>query len=711
MYVAGYCNGCGPNGSNAWRIEKRSLSTGALDPNFGTSGVVVSDPTINEDQLNAIAIDSTSMYVAGYCNGCGPNGDYAWRIEKRSLSTGALDPNFGTSGVVVSDPTTSTDVTRAIAIDSTSMYVAGYCTGCGPNGSRAWRIEKRSLSTGALDPNFGTSGVVVSDPTINEDQPIAIAIDSTSMYVAGYCNGCGLNGSLAWRIEKRSLSTGALDPNFGTSGVVVSDPTTSTDVANAIAIDSTSMYVAGYCTGCGPNGSSAWRIEKRSESNGQSLWQASPLANQDTPATLAAANDPFRLRMDIHIGPNSLATSSASFDLQFAQKSGTCDTSFSGENYEYITGSTTIAFHDNPFVVDGADLGTSANDPVHSNHTNRSQTYEEANPFTNSISSIASGDDGLWDFALRDNGAPSSTSYCFRAVKNKTVSAVTFSGASTSVAAQDAFPESIFFKPDGTKMFMVGSGNDKANEYTLSTPWSVATASFSASTSLATQDGGPTGVFFKPDGTKMFVAGVINDKIYEYNLSTPWSVTSASFTASTSVAGQDTTPRGIFFKPDGTKMFMVGDTNNKVYEYNLSTPWSVTSASFTASTSVAGQDTSPSGIFFKADGTKMYMVGFAANKANEYTLSTPWSVVTASFSASVLLTAQDSVLTGIFFKGDGTKMYILGSTNDKVYEYDTNILLDTYNVIPEITTAGAPSAPPRYLFKGGIQIKGGMIFK
>jgi hypothetical protein len=44
---------------------------------------------------------------------------------------------------------------------------------------------------------------------------------------------------------------------------------------------------------------------------------------------------------------------------------------------------------------------------------------------------------------------------------------------------------------------------------------------------------------------------------------------------------------------------------------------------------------------------------------------------------------------GIAFKNDGTKMYMLGETNDAVYQYTVPLLLDTYTVIPEITTASA----------------------
>jgi DNA-binding beta-propeller fold protein YncE len=118
----------------------------------------------------------------------------------------------------------------------------------------------------------------------------------------------------------------------------------------------------------------------------------------------------------------------------------------------------------------------------------------------------------------------------------------------------------------------------------------------------------------------MYIVGSINDTVYEYNLSTAWNVTTASYLQSFSVTTQDNTPTGISFKDDGTKMYIVGGTTDTVYEYNLSTAWNVTTASYLQSFSVAAQDTGPIGISFKDDGTKMYMIGTARDSVWSYDL-------------------------------------------------------------------------------------------
>jgi DNA-binding beta-propeller fold protein YncE len=107
------------------------------------------------------------------------------------------------------------------------------------------------------------------------------------------------------------------------------------------------------------------------------------------------------------------------------------------------------------------------------------------------------------------------------------------------------------------------------NEYDLSTAWDVSTASFLQNFSVSSQEGAPIGIFFKPDGTKMYIAGAVGDDVNEYGLSTAWDISTASYNQNFSVAAQDTTPTGVSFKPDGTKMYIVGVIGDAVSEYDI----------------------------------------------------------------------------------------------------------------------------------------------
>ena len=68
----------------------------------------------------------------------------------------------------------------------------------------------------------------------------------------------------------------------------------------------------------------------------------------------------------------------------------------------------------------------------------------------------------------------------------------------------------------------------------------------------------------------MYVVGSDGDSVHEYDLSTPWDISTSVFLQSFSVTSQGLVPNGVFFKPDGVKMYVVGSGGDSVYEYDLS---------------------------------------------------------------------------------------------------------------------------------------------
>ena len=238
--------------------------------------------------------------------------------------------------------------------------------------------------------------------------------------------------------------------------------------------------------------------------------------------------------------------------------------------------------------------------------------------------------------------------------------------------------QDVQFKPDGTKFYTVGSTNDTVYQYSCSTAWDVNTASYeSKSFGVTTQESNPTGLFFKSDGTKFYIVGITNDTVYQYSCSTAWDVSTASYDSkSFSVTTQENDPRGLFFKDDGTKFYIVGATGRTVYQYSCSTTWDVSTASYDSkSFSVGTQDTGPNGLFFKSDGTKFYIIGTTNDTVYQYSCSTAWDVSTASYdskSLSVLL--QTSSSAGVCIGYYGSILYIVDNVASAtvvpaVYQY------------------------------------------
>ena len=262
------------------------------------------------------------------------------------------------------------------------------------------------------------------------------------------------------------------------------------------------------------------------------------------------------------------------------------------------------------------------------------------------------------------------------------VSTANFTNVVFPVSDQEENPLGMAFSNDGAKMFVVGSQRDHINEYTLSTPFDVSTATFAGNGErfyVGGRESGPTGMAFSNDGAKMFVVGVGTRSVNEYDLSTPFDVSTATHNSSLSVSGQEVSPTGMAFSNDGGKMFVVGFGAQYINGYTLSTPFDVStsSAGDIERFYVGGQDSSPQGMAFSNDGAKMFMVGRSNDYINEYTLSTPFDVSTASYAGGderFYVGGQDGIPTGMAFSNDGAKMFVVGFNGEDINEYTLSSL-------------------------------------
>jgi hypothetical protein len=278
-------------------------------------------------------------------------------------------------------------------------------------------------------------------------------------------------------------------------------------------------------------------------------------------------------------------------------------------------------------------------------------------------------------FSVTDGatGAVSAVSAFTLAFWSGDIANASYDSVSFSVGSQDTVPTGIAFNTTGTKMYMAGLTNDSIYQYSLSTGFDLSTASYdSVSFSVASQDTSPLGIAFNPDGTKMYMLGSANDSVYQYSLSTGFDLSTASYdSVSFSVTSQAPSPKDIVFNPTGTKMYILD--SGGVYQYSLSTGFDLSTASYdSVSFSVGSQDTNPRGIRFNPDGTKMYMVGINAPpvSVHQYSLSTGFDISTASYdSVSFSVAGQDTSPMGIEFNPTGTKMYMVGYNPLTIFQY------------------------------------------
>jgi 6-phosphogluconolactonase (cycloisomerase 2 family) len=274
---------------------------------------------------------------------------------------------------------------------------------------------------------------------------------------------------------------------------------------------------------------------------------------------------------------------------------------------------------------------------------------------------------------------------------NYDIANAVYDNVTFDITSYDMAPLGLFFKPDGSEMYIAGNIYDEIYQFSLSTAYDISTSSvsYTTSTDTSTYAGIPAKVLFDDTGTKMYVLSNTNDTIYQFSLSTAWDVStrSSSFN-SESVAQQVSDPTGMTFNNDGTKLYVIDRYTDKLYQYSLSTAYDITTLSYdnillSINTAISGTtENVPWGVTFNGDGSKVYIVGQTNDVVYEYSCSSPYYIGGASYQGVYFdVSGQEISPTDIKFNSDGSKMYILGYDTDSVYQYTVQTIpSSTYTI-------------------------------
>ena len=245
-----------------------------------------------------------------------------------------------------------------------------------------------------------------------------------------------------------------------------------------------------------------------------------------------------------------------------------------------------------------------------------------------------------------------------------------YDGKFVSVASEtggDPGVEAVTFKPDGTKMYIVSNGfPEQAYQYALSTPWDVSTAVYESKVGPVNTTV-PVGIRFKPDGTRYYVLDADNDNLFQYTMATPWDISTAALTDTLGL-GPDG-KQEMFFKPNGTKLYVL--VSNFYQEYDLASAWDIGTGTHVADSITLTQDGGIRGGDVSDDGTRFFMVGRNTDHVYQYDLSTPWDVTTLTYSGISydVSGSAGSEPSGMAFSSDGTLMYISAGSFQSVFQY------------------------------------------
>ena len=302
-----------------------------------------------------------------------------------------------------------------------------------------------------------------------------------------------------------------------------------------------------------------------------------------------------------------------------------------------------------------------------------------------------SGSPATHEFKLKVTGAGVTTGFG--------LGTASYDNNSVNIFSQESSVNGVALSTDGTRMFITGSGADTVFQYDLTTAFDLSTASYdSVNYSLSSESSQPQDIFFNTDGTKMFIIDGSNYKIFQYTLTTGFDLSTTSYDSVLFDArSQETSVSAIAFSLDGTSLFLLGITNDTIYQYVLSTGFDVSTISYTGkSFSVKTEDSAPYGIGISNDGKKIFVVGGLSRRVKQFDLSTAFDLDTASYSGIELNINSEAGPgpSSIHFDSDGVKLFLGGYVTNGVYRYSMGTSVVNANInYPSSVTFPDDTAP------------------
>ena len=277
--------------------------------------------------------------------------------------------------------------------------------------------------------------------------------------------------------------------------------------------------------------------------------------------------------------------------------------------------------------------------------------------------------------------------------KRGTASQIESALASVQASGEIAFATDTkdFYVSDGTQFNKIGK--DELSQFSeISVVSNIDTWHLSDTNrlDLSPPEANPTGITFKPDGTKAFVLGYSLNRVQMYDLSTAWDLTTAGSPTQSEYLVQNnlgSTQEDFFIDSSGTRMYVLSRSSDSVGQFTLNTAWDISDITFVQdvhmnSTSLSGGvagfvtgEGNPMGMTFKPDGTIMYLVGYTTDDVFQIPLSTAWDISTHGTITSVDVSIEGTP-NAVQFNNDGTVMYIMGYSTDAILQYNLSTAWD-----------------------------------
>jgi len=252
---------------------------------------------------------------------------------------------------------------------------------------------------------------------------------------------------------------------------------------------------------------------------------------------------------------------------------------------------------------------------------------------------------------------------------------ISWANETFNVSSQQGSSADIAFNPNGDKLYVSGYGVNKISMYNLSTPWDVSTATFS-NVEMSISTTYTMGLTFSSDGMYIYIVDYSNKSIARYSLTTAWDIsTSTGQDQSVLLSAYYNYMFGVQWNDDGTILYVAGNDTKKLTQYTVSVAWDLTAnLSFTGEYTPTLPDTTLFyDILFMNSGNKLIALDYQQSRLYQYSLGTAWDITSAVYDNfyqqfDILEEDDENNTHGIFT--NNIKLWMIGPAKDTVFTYN-----------------------------------------
>lgn len=198
-------------------------------------------------------------------------------------------------------------------------------------------------------------------------------------------------------------------------------------------------------------------------------------------------------------------------------------------------------------------------------------------------------------------------------------------------------------------------------------------------------------VFVTQDGLHLYATkGALSNSVFQFSMSPAHDISSLAFVKEDDADGQN--PRGISVREDGSQLFVLfrNPTNpDGIFRWPLSPNFDIAhNGPRTTLVVEPPGSNAPQGMHLTADGTKIYIVDSTNRDVLEFTLSTPYDLTTGTHTGTLATDAEvgGGALFGVTLSVGGRKAYCLDAVADTVVQYDLGIAFDIDSAVASTKT-------------------------